>query len=404
MMEYRFALALALERSHLHVLVSSNLDVLWVAPVVAKLGGYEPEELIGRNATELIHPDDLITLADVFAYELSHPLAGDANRHQDIQAIRYRVRLADKAGGYTTFSASGTNLLAHPDVRALSIILRVETYRQCLDDALEAIVTDQPFEVVSTALSRACRVAFGPESSAMIIVNGPVRSAIGMNWQGNVLGQGNRANATIGRALQLAVRNIGGGRPQEADQAAFGHPGKYTFCFAEDDSTPWTTLAQDRGIAPDRSAATVFSADGVLGCADQKSRAPEGLIYSLAGSLRGINHVDMVNGADVVIVIGPEHGRVFDQAGWSKTDTVAALQQATRIAGRDLGMTASDKAAAAAPTNNDATTAPLQQKFRAGGITLVRAGGAAGMFSAIIPGWLMKGPLGTDPVTKEITP
>ena len=172
MMEYRFALALALERSHLHVLVSSNLDVLWVAPVVAKLGGYEPEELIGRNATELIHPDDLITLADVFAYELSHPLAGDANRHQDIQAIRYRVRLADKAGGYTTFSASGTNLLAHPDVQALSIILRVETYRQCLDDALEAIVTDQPFEVVSTALSRACSVAFGPESSAMIIVNG----------------------------------------------------------------------------------------------------------------------------------------------------------------------------------------------------------------------------------------
>ena len=236
-------------------------------------------------------------------------------------------------------------------------------------------------------------------SGPMIIVNGPIRGAIGMNWQGNVLGQGNRANATVGRALQLAVRNIGGGRPQEADQATFGHSGKFTFCFAEDESTPWTTVAEDRGVPRTRSAATVFSADGVLGCVDQKSRTPDGLIYSLAGSLRAVNHVDMVNAADVVIVIGPEHGRVFDQAGWSKADTVAALHAATRIPGHDLGMTASDRALAA-----DADAPALMHKFRVRGLTLVRAGGAAGMFSAIIPGWLMKGPLGTDPVTREINP
>ena len=231
-------------------------------------------------------------------------------------------------------------------------------------------------------------------SGPMVVVNGPLRAAIGMNWAGNVLGQGNRANATIGRALQLIVRNVGGGRPQEADQATFGNPGKYTFCFAEDEATPWTTLAEDRGFSRAQSTVTLFSADGVLGVADQKSRAPEGLIYSLTGSLRGVNHVDMVNGADAVVVIGPEHGRVFDAAGWSKSDTVAALHQALHVRGRDLGMGTDS----AAPRANGAST----PKFRDGGLTLIRAGGSAGLFSAIIPGWLMKGPSGTDPVTREI--
>jgi hypothetical protein len=232
-------------------------------------------------------------------------------------------------------------------------------------------------------------------SGPMVVVNGPARKTSGMNWAGNVLGQGNRANATIGRALQLTVRNVGGGKPQETDMSTFGHPGKLGFCFAEDEDTPWTTLAEDRGLSREQSAVTVFSADGPLGCADQKSRTPEALIYSLAGSLRGLNHIDMVNGADAVVVIGPEHGRVFDLAGWSKADVNAALHEATRIKGIDLGMgTAPGASAGSAPT--------LRPKFRAGGLTLVRAGGQAGMFSAIIPGWLVKGELGTDPVTREI--
>ncbi len=232
-------------------------------------------------------------------------------------------------------------------------------------------------------------------SGPMIIVNGPIRQAIGMNWRGNVLGQGNRANATIGRALQLAVRNIGGGKPLEADQSTFGSPVKYTFCFAEDESTPWTTLAEARGIPRDRSSVTLFSADGPLGCLDQKSREPGGLIYSLAGSLRGINHIDVANAADAVIVIGPEHGRVFDQAGWGKAQVVAALHERLQIPGRDLGMGTDIASAASASPSTVA-------KFRREGLTVVRAGGDAGLFSAIIPGWLMKGTLGTDPVTKEI--
>ena len=236
-------------------------------------------------------------------------------------------------------------------------------------------------------------------SGPMIIVNGPVRERIGMNWRGNVLGQGNRANASIGRALQLVVRNVGGGRPQETDMSTFGTPAKFGFCFAEDESTPWSTLGEARGFARDQSCVTLFSADGPLGCADQKSRDPASLVRSLAGSLRAVGHADIANASDAVLVIGPEHGRVFDAAGWTRADATEALHTALRFKGVDLGM-GTDAKTVTRPTEDDGLVA----KFREGGLTLVRAGGDAGLFSAIIPGWLMKGALGTDPVSREIRP
>src|SRR4029434_3314978 len=80
----------------------------------------------------------------------------------------------------------------------------------------------------------------------VVIVNGPIRKRIGMNSGKNVFGQGNRANSTIGRALQLVVRNVGGGRPGEVDRATHGNPGKLGFCFAEDEEgSPWPPLASD---------------------------------------------------------------------------------------------------------------------------------------------------------------
>src|SRR5260370_896047 len=89
----------------------------------------------------------------------------------------------------------------------------------------------------------------------VVVVNGPVRRRIGMNSKGNALGQGNRANAAIDRALQLVSRNIGGGRPQEVDRATLGNPGKYTYCFAEDEEgSSWEPLSVERGVQPGRSA------------------------------------------------------------------------------------------------------------------------------------------------------
>ena len=85
----------------------------------------------------------------------------------------------------------------------------------------------------------------------VLVVNGPIRRAIGMNSGMNAMGQGSRANSTIGRALQLVVRNVGGGRPGEVDRATHGNPGKLGFCFAEDEEgSPWQPLSVDLALSP----------------------------------------------------------------------------------------------------------------------------------------------------------
>ena len=98
----------------------------------------------------------------------------------------------------------------------------------------------------------------------IVIVNGPIRKTIGMNSGVNALGQGNRANSTIGRALQLVIRNVGGGKPGGVDRATFGTPGKVGFCFAEnEEDSCWEPLSVERGIAPGKSAVTLFAGYGV---------------------------------------------------------------------------------------------------------------------------------------------
>ena len=117
-----------------------------------------------------------------------------------------------------------------------------------------------------------------------------------MNWGMNVLGQGNRANATIGRALQLIVRNVGGGIPGDLDRATFGGPGKFTFCFAEDETDPtWEPLSVSRGMEPGQNAVTLFQGDGVQGFIDQRSNTPEQITRSLASALIAVGHPSWLN-------------------------------------------------------------------------------------------------------------
>jgi hypothetical protein len=223
-----------------------------------------------------------------------------------------------------------------------------------------------------------------------------------MNSGVNALGQGNRANATIGRALQLVIRNVGGGKPGEVDRAMLGNPGKYTFCFAErEEDSPWESLAVERGFAAEASTVTLFAGEGVQAIMDQQSRTPESLARSFAASLRSVCHPKIAIAADALLVVSPEHSRVFHEGGWSKARLYEELNTLLQLPSHELvrGANGIAEGMPAHLTDKNETL----PKFRPGGLLIVRAGGTAGLFSAIIGGWAGSGPRGSQPVTKEIT-
>jgi hypothetical protein len=260
--------------------------------------------------------------------------------------------------------------------------------------------------VILAALEAACTDEFNIHgllattmfSGPLVIVNGPITRAIGMNSGINAMGQGNRANATIGRALQLVIRNVGGGRPGDVDRSTLGQPGKYTFCFAEREvDSPWEPLHVTRGLAPSSSAVTLFAAEGPRGIVDQLSRDPESLATSFATCLRTTAHPKLALAFDAVLVVSPEHARVFREAGWSKARLLDELTARLQLPGRDL-VRGAGGITEGLPDRVATLTLP---KFRDGGLLIVHAGGGAGLFSAIIGGWA-SGPMGSAPVTREV--
>ena len=223
-------------------------------------------------------------------------------------------------------------------------------------------------------------------SGPTIIVNGPVTRAIGMNSGVNALGQGNRANSTIGRALQLIIRNVGGGKPNEIDRSTLGNPGKVSFCFAEDESDAnWTPLSVARGFEAGTSTVTLFHGDGVQAFCDQKSRTPEELARSMAMALNGVGHPKLAQWSNAILVISPEHYRIFDDAGWGRAEIEEAIHTASVRPGKDLVQGAQGVGEGIDPELVDES---LPKFWRDHGLLIVRAGGDAGLFSAIIGGWI----------------
>ena len=252
------------------------------------------------------------------------------------------------------------------------------TVEKAAVNAVMAGCRPEYFPVVLAAIEAALDPAFALHgvlattdfASPIVVVSGPVARRIGMNSGVNALGQGNRANATIGRALQLVVRNVGGGWPGGVDRSTLGHPGKYTYCFAEDDSeADWEPLHADRGIPRGTSAVTLFAGGGVHGIWDEKARAPEALVARTGEWLARIGFPRAP--AHALVLITPEHARIYREAGWDRARIKSALVEAS--AGKIL----------------------------IEGLLLVRVGGPAGLLSAAIAGWGV-GERGSNPITREI--
>ena len=100
--------------------------------------------------------------------------------------------------------------------------------------------------------------------AVVTIVHGPVVESLGMNAGTNLLGPGNRANATLGRAMALVMLNIAGARAGIGDMATMGQPGKYGFCFPEGGDGTLPTLPMRRGLDAGASAVTVLGVSGTV--------------------------------------------------------------------------------------------------------------------------------------------
>ena len=151
-------------------------------------------------------------------------------------------------------------------------------------------------------------------------------------------------------------------------------------------------------MKPGVSAVTVFAGFGLQGVVDQKSRDPESLARSLAESLKAIHNVKLAPACDAMLVVCPEHERTFRNAGWCKARLYEELYRLCEIPGEEL-VAGAEGIAEGGPASLAGTTV---NKFRPGGLLIVRAGGGAGMFSGIIGGWSSGGPTAAAAVTKEV--
>ena len=260
--------------------------------------------------------------------------------------------------------------------------------------------------VVLTAVEAACTDEFNMHGllattmpvGPVLIVNGPICAEIGMNSGLNLLGQGNRANSTIGRALQLVVRNVGGGKPGGVDRATQGSPAKIGLCFAEDEAgSPWESFAASRGFAEGTSTVTLFPGEGPRLLFDQKSRSPESLTKHFAQMLRTYASPRMVMQFETVLVMSPEHMNRYRDAGWDRARFLDELGSHLLVDGAEI-VAGADGIEEGMP---DFVKDMQLPKYPPGGIHVVHGGSHAGLFSAAIGGWVT-GEMGSVTVTREI--
>ena len=220
-------------------------------------------------------------------------------------------------------------------------------------------------------------------SAPFIVVNGPIRRAIGMNATHNVLGNGNRANATIGRAIRLLLVNALGGIPGQLDRSTLGHPGKYTFCVAEDeDESPWLPLSVERGVPAGASAVTVLAAESPHQVMNEWTHDPREILDTYAAAIRANMLTYSIWPGNYALVVARQHRQIFAAAGWSKADVRGYVHEKARVTRREWRTVG--KAAVAPRRDEDKVYTALRSPDD---LLVIAAGGGAGGFGVIVPPW-----------------
>ena len=174
-------------------------------------------------------------------------------------------------------------------------------------------------------------------AAVAVIVSGPMGAEVGMNSGTNILGAGNRANATIGRAVRLVVSNGLGSKSGVLDASSIGHPGKFTLCFAEaEPDAPWAPLRVEEGYALEDTTVTVMSTEGPRQVANHHNGTPEGVLMSFAATLRMAGSFIAGRGGAATLLFGPEHALAMTEAGWTKDRAREFVMEHSRITREEL--------------------------------------------------------------------
>lgn len=222
-----------------------------------------------------------------------------------------------------------------------------------------------------------------------VIVSGPGSVTAGMNSAHNALGGGNRANATIGRAVRLALMNLLGVKAHGTDGTSLGHPGKITFCFAESPPpAPWEPLGVALGYDPSDTVVTVAPADAPRQIANHLNEDPEGILATIAAAVRSPWHFPVgKGGVEVVVVLGPEHAQFLAGGGLTRRHVQEYLVGHTRVSEAELA------AAGVLPErgSHHDMVPDADGRYvtvaRPEDVRVVTAGGAGAGWSAVIPSW-----------------
>jgi hypothetical protein len=218
-------------------------------------------------------------------------------------------------------------------------------------------------------------------SAPLLIVSGPVVQRISLNSRFSLFGPGHHANATIGRAIRLLQQNVCGGRPGVVDQATFGHPGKYSYCIAEDAaSSPWEPVHAARGVDADASAVTVYAGEAPIMARNDWSSQAGPILDTIADAMLPSHFT----GGGCTVVMGPLHAAAMARAGLGRADVAGELFRRARRTLADLRRAGR----LAGPVGPDEETVERTVVPRPEDILVLVAGGHLYGYSAVVPAWI----------------
>tara|TARA_R110002096_G_scaffold54362_21_gene140303 strand:+ start:1668 stop:2714 length:1047 start_codon:yes stop_codon:yes gene_type:complete len=251
----------------------------------------------------------------------------------------------------------------------------------CLPMHFPLVVTAFTAMLQEPFLLHGCTASTGG-CAILTIINGPCRQELGMSGTFNALGSSDRATTAIGRAIRLALGNLLDVRPGDVDRSTLGHPGKISYCVAEDEEdSPWLPLAEERGVPQHASAVTVMSAGAPRQIMNEWTTAPEEILATFIAEIKAsMRHYSIYPG-NYAMVVPPQLRTHFAAAGWSKADIRAYVYEHALIHRRDW---ADCGKGAVVGSRGDTEYRALSEP---NDLLVIAAGGPAGGFGAIIPPW-----------------